>query len=201
MPKCEHVSEQQLELYLTGRLLDIQKTVIEVHLHECRSCVIKLSETDDFLCELERLSGRSSQTEKETYPRSRALYKKSAVLRVLNPFSFDYWNGRILDLSNRRLRLHVPAGVLPGSLVKVRMMDAIAVGDARYCVPAPDGFCVGVRLRDPQGLAPIPTWDDEFGITRAVEATRRMELAEPTQAMAIMASQSGPEDEQSGLSR
>jgi hypothetical protein len=47
-------------------------------------------------------------------------------------------------------------GVMPGSLLKVRLKDYLAFDDARYCIPAAEGFFVGVQLHDyiPHGGVP-----------------------------------------------
>ena len=45
MPKSEHVSEQDLDLYLTGRLPKGKDSALDTHLGECKPSVVKLSAT------------------------------------------------------------------------------------------------------------------------------------------------------------
>jgi hypothetical protein len=71
-----------------------------------------------------------------------------AVLQILNPYSEEDWNVDIVDVSKNGLRLYLATGVMPGSLLKVRMKHHVAFGEARYCMPATGRFFVGVQIHD-----------------------------------------------------
>jgi hypothetical protein len=44
--------------------------------------------------------------------------------------------------------LRVPAAMLPGTMVQVRFLDRIALGEIRYCIPVASEYYVGVRFQD-----------------------------------------------------
>jgi hypothetical protein len=99
--------------------------------------------------QLPRLIGKKSlQASKIRRRHPRAAMGIAGVLQILNPFSDDCSEVRVLDSSEQGLKLYVPFSVMPGSLVKVRMNDNLAFGDARYCIPEGEGFFVGIQLHD-----------------------------------------------------
>jgi hypothetical protein len=149
VPIAKHVYEQDFELYRTGFLPNGRDSVLVAHPGECKPCIVKLSKANQFLSELPGLSAKqASHDGKDKRREHRFVANDSAVVQILNPFSDEYWGVSLLDVSKNGLRLHVPIGVMPGSLVKVRIKNGIAFGDARYCVPAIEGFFVGVQLHD-----------------------------------------------------
>ncbi len=145
MATSEHVYEQDFELYLTGRIPNGKASVIEAHLGECESCVVKLSNADD---SLSKRAGSSSTQFKEARRDPRFATDGPGVLQIVSPFSAECLDIRVVDVSKNGLRLHVDVSVLPGSLVKVRMKDYIGFGESRYCVRSDKGFFVGVQLHD-----------------------------------------------------
>ena len=73
----------------------------------------------------------------------------SGLLQILKPFSSEWWDIRITNVSREGMRLNVPFRVPQGSLVKVKMENSLYFGETRYCEPASDDFFyVGVHLRD-----------------------------------------------------
>ena len=149
MPNAEHTYEPDFERYLTGFIPNGKDSVLEAHLDECKPCIIKLSKLDEVLYEVAGLNAKQAiHNGKDKRREHRFVTTDSAVVQILNPFSGEYWHANLLDVSKNGLRLHVPIEVMPGSLVKVRIKDDVAFGDARYCVSAAEGFFVGVQLHD-----------------------------------------------------
>jgi hypothetical protein len=149
VPNSEHVYEQDCELYLAGFLPIGKHSVLEARLDEGKPRVFALSKEAEFLRELAGLSAKQTFYDgKEQRRDHRFAVNDPALLQILNPFADEYSDVAIVDVSKHGLRLHVPAEVMPGSLVKVRIKDDIAFGRARYCVPATEGFFVGVHLHD-----------------------------------------------------
>jgi hypothetical protein len=141
----EHVYEQDFELYLTGLIPNGKASVIEAHLGECESCVVKLSNADDSLSKRARPSSTQLKEERRD---PRFATDGPGVLQIVSPFSAECLDVRVVDVSKNGLRLHIEVVVLPGSLVKVRMKDYIGFGESRYCVRSDKGFFVGVQLHD-----------------------------------------------------
>ena len=144
----EHLEEKDLELYLKAQLSDESISVIEAHLGVCGHCVSKLAEQDKCLWYLAELSAgdHAGDSDKRRYPR--VVTNEAAAIQVINPFCIDMWDIRIVDVSKGGLRTCTPKGLMPGSLIKVKMQYSVACGDVRYCVPADNGFYAGVRLHD-----------------------------------------------------
>jgi hypothetical protein len=145
--QTEHVHESELELYLKDQLSKESLATIDAHLGSCQACSSKLAEQDKclwYLAELNKDAARDG--ERRRHPRLAT--NDPATLQVLNPFSDDVWDVRIVDVSITGLRAHSPKILLPGSLVKVKMQYSVACGDVRYCIPGDNGFYAGVRLHD-----------------------------------------------------
>ena len=99
-------------------------------------------------------SGRRDRNEKRR--EHRIVVDESAVLQVMSPLSHEHLEVRLLDVSKNGLRFFAQVGVLPGSLVMVRIKGHLAFGEARYCVAATEGFFVGIQLSDF-----VPRQDDQ----------------------------------------
>jgi PilZ domain len=164
----EHVFEKDFERYLARLIPNGKDSVIEAHLGECTACVVKLSAADGVLYKRASLSATPS---KEQRREPRFLCDDPAVLQVVSPFSAEPLEGRLVDVSKNGLRFHVVTDVMPGSLVKVKMKTYIAFGESRYCLPAAEGFYVGIQIHDYVARESI----------RAV-VRNRSELAAPTAA-------------------
>jgi hypothetical protein len=149
MPEhSKHIEEKDLELYLKAQLSDESIAAFEAHLGGCKECVNRLAEQDKCLWYLAELSAGDSagDGDKRRYPR--VVTDEAAALQVINPFSVDSWDVRIVNVSKGGLRTYTPNNLLPGSLLKIKMRYSVACGDVRYCVRADNGFYAGVRLHD-----------------------------------------------------
>ncbi|MBZ5673255.1 MAG: PilZ domain-containing protein [Acidobacteriia bacterium] len=146
--QTEHVHESELELYLKDQLSRESLATIDAHLRSCQACSGKLAEQDKCLWYLAELSSNENYGNGERRRHPRLATDDPASLQVLNPFSDDAWEVRIVDVSRSGLRTLTTKRLLPGSLVKVKMQYSVACGDVRYCIPADNGFYAGIRLHD-----------------------------------------------------
>jgi hypothetical protein len=91
---------------------------------------------------------RSEPQEKRVDPR--APIDEPASVKILHPAttSHERMDGRAVNLSRSGLKLRVPEPLLPGTVVQVRFLDRIALGEIRYCIPTGTEFYVGVRFQD-----------------------------------------------------
>jgi len=71
-----------------------------------------------------------------------------AFLHILNPVSANRLDIGVLDVSERGMKLLVGQFLLRGTTVQVRLKETVAKGEVRYCVPAKEGFHVGVLIED-----------------------------------------------------
>jgi hypothetical protein len=151
VPNSEHVYKQDQDcgLYLARFLPNGRHSFPEARLDDGKPRDFALRKEAEFLRGLALLSAAQAIHEgNEKRREHRFVVKDPAVLQILNPFSGEYSEVAIVDVSKHELRLHVPAEVMPDSLVKVRIKNDIAFGRARYYVPATEGFFVGVHLHD-----------------------------------------------------
>jgi hypothetical protein len=146
--QTEHVLENELELYLKDQLSKESLASINAHLGSCQACSSKLAEQDKCLWYLAELTTGEVTDDGERRRHPRLATDDPASVQVLNPFSADIWDVRIVDVSKSGLRAQTPKSLPPGSLIKVRMQYSVACGDVRYCIPAENGFYAGVRLHD-----------------------------------------------------
>jgi hypothetical protein len=144
----EHVYERKYEHPLTGFVRKGRDSVPATHFTGCESSVIRLSKSGDFLCKLALNAKQATYDEGERRHEHRVVTNDPAVLQIVNPFSDECSGVRIVDVSNNGLGLYTPKAVMPGSLLKLRMKDYLAFGEARHCRPAKEGFFVGVQLHD-----------------------------------------------------
>lgn len=80
----------------------------------------------------------------------RAPLDQPATVKILHPRATldDRVDGRVVNLSRSGLKLRVASPMLPGSMVQVRFMERIALGEIRYCIPTGPDYYVGVRFQD-----------------------------------------------------
>jgi len=148
MIQIPHVSQEDLEGYLTGLLPPLNHCAVEYHLAGCRRCAVRLTHWEDFSEALREISPRPDGSKKNRR-NPRFSTNGSCVLQVLNPFSGERLQVTISEVSKEGMRLIVTARVEPGSRVRVNIQNSLVFGEARYCEPAPDCmFCVGVQLHE-----------------------------------------------------
>lgn len=145
MPTSEHVYERKYERHLTGFVRRGRDSVPVTPLSECESSLISSSKSD---CKLALDAKQATYDGGERRHDHRVVTNDPAVLQIVNPFFDECSDVRIVDVSNNGLGFYTPTVVMPGSLLKLRMKDYLAFGEARYCRPAKEGFFVGVQLHD-----------------------------------------------------
>ena len=142
MTTSDHLCEQDFALFLTRVIPNRKDTP---HLCGCKACVAKSTMGEGVLCNRTQGSAKHANERRHDH---RFVMDDFAVFQIVNPFSAERFDIRLVDISKNGLGLHVHTGVIPGSLVQVRIKDHIAFGESRYCLPAPRGFFVGIQIHD-----------------------------------------------------
>jgi len=149
MPQVTHLSHHDLETYLTRLLPADVDSATEIHLRECGSCVALLTHWIDFSTKLREIPAPRPNGKGELRRNPRFETNGSGLLQILKPFSSDWWNIRITNVSIDGMRINVPFRIPLGSFLKVKLQNSLFFGEARYCAPASDDFFyVGVHLHD-----------------------------------------------------
>ena len=74
-------------------------------------------------------------------------------MRVLYPVSLDRLKVQVLDISLGGFKLRTSQFLQRGTTVQILFRKAISQGDVRYCVPAREGFHLGVQIQE---AFPVP---------------------------------------------
>jgi Putative zinc-finger len=140
-----HVSDDELQFYILGRLSPSDLRDLEQHVSDCPECKGRLSTAARFLVKIFDLqrdySGRRSE------PRFRAT--DAGFLRSFSPLLPDRWPVQIIDVSKSGLGLVVPTRLSAGSLVQVQIGEAFALGEVRFSEQIGEGqFHTGIRVQD-----------------------------------------------------
>jgi hypothetical protein len=143
-----HVSQKDLEKYLARLLPTENDSLTEQHLSTCKSCVARLTHWTDFSATLHALSTRRGEAHEEKRRDPRFPTNGTGILQLLNPFFIEQLQVHISDVSMNGMGLNVAVPVNQGAIVKIKIKDLIAFGEARYSKIAPDGFAVGIQLFD-----------------------------------------------------
>jgi predicted anti-sigma-YlaC factor YlaD len=142
-----HIHEDDLELYLRGRLESERAMSVEQHLLECDTCREGLSVCLGHQIVLHRLQGKSESPQKRSEPRFIA--EGEAILQEIHPLSLDRQKVQIVNISKNGLGILSPKAILPGTVVQLRIKNHVELGNVRYCSALrEDGFRLGLRLHD-----------------------------------------------------
>jgi hypothetical protein len=141
-----HVHEDDLEIYVRGRLEPEHTSAVEYHLLECQACRKRLSQCIGLQLTIHPTGKTKS---KEEYERSELRFSTGddAIFQELNPLSLDRQKVKIADISKNGLGILGPKSVMVGTIVQVRIKSTVELGEVRHCSARGDqGYRIGLRL-------------------------------------------------------
>jgi len=117
MELTAHAYDNDLELYVRGRLEPERISAIESHLLVCHSCRERLSRCIGSQLILHPV-GKTKP--KEKYERSEPRFNTGddAIFQELNPLSMDRQTVKIVDISKNGLGILAPKSVMVGTIVQ-----------------------------------------------------------------------------------
>jgi hypothetical protein len=141
-----HIHEDDIELYLRGRVKPERLSSVEAHLLECELCQAHLSD-----CVGPKLALPSSEGADSGAGQKRAEERFNTegegTLQELDPLSMESYKIRIVNVSKSGLGIVSAKPLLPGTIVKIRIKGSVELGNVRYCAALDDGaYRLGVRL-------------------------------------------------------
>ena len=143
----QHLTDDQLQLYVRGRLPEDDAAVIEAHLKDCEECTNKIAEVADFLRRFRTLNTLPpDQIEKRQEPR--ITVNSTAIVHAINPLNLDRVTAHVLNASTSGLKMSCQAGYQVGTLLQIRLKDAFVLGQVRYCIQEVGDFHLGIRIED-----------------------------------------------------
>jgi hypothetical protein len=122
-----HLSDDEMEWYLAGRLSPSQSSTVSSHLSACNVCA----------SELRRLS---EQDREES--------DRSVRIRVIGASITPRLLGRIIEECEGRLKLTLSQPLEPGSLVQIRIDSRFILAEVRYCSRQGDEFHASIETKD-----------------------------------------------------
>jgi hypothetical protein len=149
----QHAEDDDLQLYVLGRLSVTEVDVLERHVFDCAECKDRLDTTAQIVAKIFNLHRDDEHGNKRSEPRFRI--SDAVFLRSLAPTMPDRWPVQIVDVSTSGLGLLVPTRLSLGVLVQVQSGTTFALGEVRYCRQISEHqFHTGIRLQDVMALGP-----------------------------------------------
>lgn len=138
-----HITELQLHLLSQDKLPPEELLQIEDHLIECETCATALA---DFL---------ASEPSLERRRHERSPCDIEAHIYVLSPAEMRT-ECRVVETSEAGLKVRLPKALLLGSLIQIRTVHTIYMGEVRHCQNTAAGFEAGVRVIVTTRISPSP---------------------------------------------
>jgi hypothetical protein len=141
-----HASYDDLVRYIQGRLAEERLSVIDPHLLGCDICREKLSKTIGSQLML-HFVGKAKADQKRERSEPRFGTGSEAIVQSLSPLSLDRQKVKIVDISKNGLGIVAPHPAPPGTIMQVRINNAIELGEVRYCSGSNGiGYRIGLRF-------------------------------------------------------
>jgi anti-sigma factor RsiW len=144
---AHHAHDDDLQLYILGRLSATKVDTLERHVSNCSECNDRLAATARFVAHIIDLKRDSGASDQRVGPRFRS--SDAGSLRCFSPLLPDRWPIQVIDVSRNGLGLIVPTNLPPGALVQVHIGRVFALGEVRYSKQISEHqFRTGIRLQD-----------------------------------------------------
>ena len=142
-----HPHDDEVQLYILGRLPAAEVDLFERHLLNCPECTERLAASARFVAQIIDLKKDSGQSDRRMGPRFRTA--DTGSLRCFSPLLSERWPIQIVNVSRDGLGLLAPTGLSNGALVQVHVGDVFALGEVRYSKHVGENqYRTGVRLLD-----------------------------------------------------
>ena len=147
-----HAQDDDLQLYVLGRLSAADVDVLERHVFDCEECKGRLRVTAQIVAKILNLRHAGESTNRRAELRFHI--SDAVFLRSFSPLLPSRWPVQIIDVSKNGLGLLVPTHFAPGSLVQVQSGATFALGEVRFSRQISEyQFHTGIRLQD---VAAVP---------------------------------------------
>jgi anti-sigma factor RsiW len=144
-----HSYDEDLEMYVRGRLEPQHMALLDAHLLECEACRTRLTRCIGLQLTLHPIGVAKSEVTEVTQRRCEPRFHTGddAIFQQLSPLSLERQAVRIVDISRNGVGLLAPGSALPGTIVQLRIVDTVEIGEVRYCsARGTEGYRIGLRL-------------------------------------------------------
>jgi hypothetical protein len=146
-PEAAHVHDDELRLYILGRLGASEVETLEQHVFHCPECKNRLNATARFVANLVHLQRDYRSSDRRSEPRFHS--SDTGFLRSFAPLSEHRWPVQVVDVSRNGLGLLVPVRLSRGVLVQIQIGMTFALGEVMYSTEIGEQqFRTGIRLQD-----------------------------------------------------
>jgi len=142
---ADHVRDDDVELYVLGRLTADVADAIDDHVRHCGKCCDAIQAAASSLSTRNRAL-RKGRNDEERRLESRTLTEEAGLLQVLQPLSLKRLAVTISNASGKGLGLRVAEHLDAGGLVQIRTRHAVLLAEVRYCIKAGGEFLAGVQV-------------------------------------------------------
>jgi hypothetical protein len=126
-----HLHDDDLCLYVQGRLSHRRSSTVEAHVLDCKSCENRLSEAAMFVWQLAALKQRERGTAgRERKCEDRIPANALGSVELLESYS-ELLESNVLNTSRSGLKLCVPEPLAPEPFVQIRLKNAIVMVEVR----------------------------------------------------------------------
>lgn len=141
-----HMQEDELELYLRGRIEPSRVSEMDMHLSDCATCREKLSRSLESRVLRANADGiQPVMIERRSERRTDA--GDEAVIQEIHPLSLERRTVRMTNFSKNGIGFLTPKFVPPGTIMQVRIGRTIEFGEVRHCLLRGNKeYYVGLRL-------------------------------------------------------
>ena len=141
-----HVSEEQLQSYISGALSEEDSHQINSHAGECGSCRARLEKSRTGI---QSTAAMAADPEHDERRRERRMATNDyASVQVISSQTLEHMDVRVLDISRNGLKIRAPKFLKIGVVLQMRLRDTLILGEVRYCVQTDDGFWAGLHIQD-----------------------------------------------------
>jgi CheY-like chemotaxis protein len=142
----DHSHDDDLELYVRGRLEPEHQSVVEGHLSQCLNCRERLAQCLGVQFPL-NYTGKTEPDRTHERLEPRFTTGDDAFFQELNPLSLQRQMVRIVDVSKHGLGVLAAKAVFPGTIVQIRIKSNVELAEVRHCSALGDnGYRIGLRL-------------------------------------------------------
>ena len=141
----DHPHEDDLHLFVLGRMPAKDVEILERHVFQCPACEDRLASITRMVAQLNKVPTTRGGFDKRKEPRFRT--SDTGFLRSFAPLIPARWPVQIVDVSKNGLGLEVPTSLALGSLVQVQIGKTFALGEVRHSTKIDEQrFHAGIRL-------------------------------------------------------
>lgn len=144
----KHIHEDDMELYLLGRLPEQDSSRLESHVRGCAQCEARLNDAVHFVRQLVQAQRSGEASGGRSRIETRIPTNDPANVRLYDPLLSEQVEVRVLNASKGGLLVQTSKSFEVGAFIQLRLRRTIVIGEVRHCSKVEDGFHVGVQIQD-----------------------------------------------------